>query len=300
MRGIGSSHPDPYSGLAGASAALHGPLHGGANEQVLRMLAEIGTKDRVPGYVKRVKGGEIRLMGFGHRVYKHYDPRAQIIKKVAEDVFTVTGTNPLLEIALELERIALQDDYFVSRHLYPNVDFYSGIIYQAMGLPVEMFPVLFGIPRTSGLAGAVGGAAPGCRAEDRPAAADLRRVRCARLRAEGAAGGRVGGGVTGRGTGGRGLPEGGKTRSRAQSTPSQGRGRVTEHPCRSQELASGAPASRPSAPDAFVTDATRLRSARLSLPTAPANMKSGHGPIPIPLGVWHRCRWIGGAGSSRG
>ena len=150
MRGIGSSHPDPYSGLAGASAALYGPLHGGANEQVLRMLAEIGTKDRVPGYVKRVKAGEIRLMGFGHRVYKHYDPRAQIIKKVAEDVFTVTGTNPLLEIALELERIALQDDYFVSRHLYPNVDFYSGIIYQAMGLPVEMFPVLFAIPRTSG------------------------------------------------------------------------------------------------------------------------------------------------------
>ena len=150
MRGIGSSHPDPYSGLAGASAALYGPLHGGANEQVLRMLAEIGTKDRVPGYVKRVKAGEIRLMGFGHRVYKHYDPRAQIIKKVAEDVFTVTGTNPLLEIALELERIALQDDYFVSRHLYPNLDFYSGIIYQAMGLPVEMFPVLFAIPRTSG------------------------------------------------------------------------------------------------------------------------------------------------------
>ena len=150
MRGIGSSHPDPYSGLAGASAALYGPLHGGANEQVLRMLAEIGTKDRVPGYVKRVKAGEIRLMGFGHRVYKHYDPRAQIIKKVAEDVFTVTGTNPLLEIALELERIALQDDYFVSQHLYPNVDFYSGIIYQAMELPVEMFPVLFAIPRTSG------------------------------------------------------------------------------------------------------------------------------------------------------
>lgn len=150
MRGIGSSHPDPYSALAGAAAALYGPLHGGANEQVLRMLAEIGTKDRVPDYVKRVKGGELRLMGFGHRVYKHYDPRAQIIKRVAEEVFTVTGTNPLLEIALELERIALQDDYFVSRHLYPNVDFYSGIIYQAMGLPVEMFPVLFAIPRTSG------------------------------------------------------------------------------------------------------------------------------------------------------
>jgi citrate synthase len=150
MRGIGSSHPDPYSALAGAAAALYGPLHGGANEQVLKMLAEIGTKDRVPDYIRRAKAGEFRLMGFGHRVYKHYDPRAQIIKKVAADVFTVTGTNPLLDIALELERIALEDDYFVSRHLYPNVDFYSGIIYQAMGFPVEMFPVLFAIPRTSG------------------------------------------------------------------------------------------------------------------------------------------------------
>ncbi len=150
MRGIGSAHPDPYSALAGAAAALYGPLHGGANEQVVRMLTEIGAKDRVPGYIKRVKAGEIRLMGFGHRVYKHYDPRAQIIKRIAEEVFTVTGTNPLLEIALELERIALEDDYFVSRHLYPNVDFYSGIIYQAMGFPLEMFPVLFAIPRTSG------------------------------------------------------------------------------------------------------------------------------------------------------
>jgi citrate synthase len=150
MRGAGSSHPDPYSALAGAAAALYGPLHGGANEQVLKMLAEIGTKDRVPAYVKRVKAGELRLMGFGHRVYKNYDPRAQIIKRVAAEVFTVTGTSPLLEIALELERIALQDEYFVSRHLYPNVDFYSGIIYQAMGFPVEMFPVLFAIPRTSG------------------------------------------------------------------------------------------------------------------------------------------------------
>jgi citrate synthase len=150
MRGIGSSDPDPYSALAGAAAALYGPLHGGANEQVLKMLSEIGTKDGVPAYIKRVKAGEFRLMGFGHRVYKHYDPRAQIIKRVAEQVFTVTGTNPLLEIALELERIALADEYFVSRHLYPNVDFYSGIIYQAMGFPVEMFPVLFAIPRTSG------------------------------------------------------------------------------------------------------------------------------------------------------
>jgi citrate synthase len=150
MRTIGSSQVDPYSAIAGAAAALYGPLHGGANEQVLKMLAEIGTKDRVPDYIRRAKAGEFRLMGFGHRVYKHYDPRAQIIKKVAADVFTVTGTNPLLDIALELERIALEDDYFVSRHLYPNVDFYSGIIYQAMGFPVEMFPVLFAIPRTSG------------------------------------------------------------------------------------------------------------------------------------------------------
>ncbi|MBI3998262.1 MAG: citrate synthase [Armatimonadetes bacterium] len=150
MRGIGSSHADPYSALAGAAAALYGPLHGGANEQVLRMLNEIGSKDRVPAYIERVKKGEVLLMGFGHRVYKNYDPRAQIIKQVADEVFEVTGVNPLLEIALELERIALQDDYFVSRRLYPNVDFYSGIIYQAMGFPVEMFPVLFAIPRTSG------------------------------------------------------------------------------------------------------------------------------------------------------
>jgi citrate synthase len=150
MRGIGSSHPDPYSALAGAAAALYGPLHGGANEQVLRMLTEIGSKDKVPAYIARVKAGEVLLMGFGHRVYKNYDPRARIIKKIADEVFTVTGTNPLLEIALELERIALQDEYFVKRRLYPNVDFYSGIIYQAMGFPVEMFPVLFAIPRTSG------------------------------------------------------------------------------------------------------------------------------------------------------
>lgn len=150
MRGIGSAHTDPYSAIAGAAAALYGPLHGGANEQVLRMLTEIGSKDRVPAYIKRAKTGEVRLMGFGHRVYKNYDPRAQIIKRIADEVFTVTGTNPLLEVALELERIALQDDYFVSRNLYPNVDFYSGIIYQAMGLPVEMFSVLFAIPRTSG------------------------------------------------------------------------------------------------------------------------------------------------------
>jgi len=150
MRSIGSSHVDPYSAVAGAAAALYGPLHGGANEQVLRMLQEIGSKDRVPAYIRRVKAGEVLLMGFGHRVYKNYDPRAKIIKQVAYEVFEVTGTNPLLEIALELERIALEDEYFVTRRLYPNVDFYSGIIYQAMGFPVEMFPVLFAIPRTAG------------------------------------------------------------------------------------------------------------------------------------------------------
>ena len=151
MRGIGSSQVDPYSALAGAAAALYGPLHGGANEAVLRMLNEIGSVSKVPEFIKRVKSGEgSRLMGFGHRVYKSYDPRAKVIKKIADLVFTVTGKNPLLDIALELERIALQDDYFVSRKLYPNVDFYSGLIYQAMGFPVEMFPVLFAIPRTAG------------------------------------------------------------------------------------------------------------------------------------------------------
>jgi citrate synthase len=150
MRGIGSSHPDPYSALAGAAAALYGPLHGGANEAVLRMLTEIGSIKHVPAFVKRVKDGDGRLMGFGHRVYKSYDPRAKIIKRIADLVFEVTGKNPLLEIALELERIALEDDYFVSRKLYPNVDFYSGLIYQAMGFPVDMFPVLFAIPRTAG------------------------------------------------------------------------------------------------------------------------------------------------------
>jgi citrate synthase len=152
MRNIGSSHVDPYSALAGAAAALWGPLHGGANEAVLRMLNEIGSVARVPEFIKRVKSGEgkDRLMGFGHRVYKSYDPRAKVIKRIADLVFTVTGKNPLLDIALELERIALEDEYFVSRKLYPNVDFYSGLIYQAMGFPVEMFPVLFAIPRTAG------------------------------------------------------------------------------------------------------------------------------------------------------
>jgi citrate synthase len=150
MRGIGSSHVDPYSALAGAAAALYGPLHGGANEAVLRMLQEIGSVDNVPAFIKRVKAGEGRLMGFGHRVYKSYDPRAKIIKRMADLVFAVTGRNPLLDVALELERIALEDEYFVSRKLYPNVDFYSGLIYQAMGFPVDMFPVLFAIPRTAG------------------------------------------------------------------------------------------------------------------------------------------------------
>jgi citrate synthase len=150
MRAIGSSESDPYSCAAGAIAALYGPLHGGANEQVLRMLKEIGSVDNIPAYIKRVKDGEVRLMGFGHRVYKNYDPRAKIIKKIAYDVFEVTGTNPLLDIAIELEKIALEDDYFISKKLYPNVDFYSGIIYQAMGFPVEMFPVLFAIGRMPG------------------------------------------------------------------------------------------------------------------------------------------------------
>jgi citrate synthase len=150
IRSIGSSLVDPYSALAGAAAALYGPLHGGANEAVLRMLVEIGDVKRVPEFIGRVKAGEVKLMGFGHRVYKNFDPRATIIKRVADEVFEVTGPNPLLDIALELEQIALGDDYFVSRKLYPNVDFYSGMIYQALGLPVAMFPVMFAIPRTAG------------------------------------------------------------------------------------------------------------------------------------------------------
>ena len=151
MRSVGSSQADPFVSAAGAAAALYGPLHGGANEQVLVMLREIGSKDKVPEFVKKVKSGEGgRLMGFGHRVYKNYDPRAKIIKATAESVFEVTGKNPLLEIAIELERIALQDEYFVKRKLYPNVDFYSGIIYEALGFPSEAFTVLFAIPRMSG------------------------------------------------------------------------------------------------------------------------------------------------------
>ncbi len=150
MRSVGSSHVDPYSATAAATAALYGPLHGGANEQVLRMLKEIGSVANVTAYIKGVKAGERRLMGFGHRVYKNYDPRARIIKEIAYQVFDVMGRNPLLDIALECERIALEDEYFVKRRLYPNVDFYSGLIYQSMGLPVTMFPVMFAIARMSG------------------------------------------------------------------------------------------------------------------------------------------------------
>ena len=150
MRLVGSSQADPYSAMSAACAALYGPLHGGANEQVLRMLRSIGSVANIPDYIKRVKEGEFRLMGFGHRVYKNFDPRAQLIKRVAEGVFEVTGRSPLLDIALEIEKIALEDDYFITHKLYPNVDFYSGIIYLAMGIPVEMFPVLFAIGRTPG------------------------------------------------------------------------------------------------------------------------------------------------------
>ncbi len=150
VRSVGSSRVDPYSAVAAGVAALYGPLHGGANEAVIRMLEEIGSVDKVPTAIKDFKAGKGRLMGFGHRVYRNYDPRGKIIKQLAYEVFDVVGKNPLIDIALELERIALEDDYFVSRKLYPNVDFYSGIIYQAMGFPVTMFPVLFAIPRVSG------------------------------------------------------------------------------------------------------------------------------------------------------
>ena len=150
MRAVGSSQADPFVATAAAAAALSGPLHGGANEEVLKMLDEIGSKQNIPAYIERVKAGQVKLMGFGHRIYKNYDPRARIIKQAADQVFEVTGKNPKLEIALELERIALQDEYFIKRKLYPNVDFYSGIIYQAMGFKPEMFTVLFAIPRTAG------------------------------------------------------------------------------------------------------------------------------------------------------
>ncbi|MGA0710254.1 MAG: citrate synthase, partial [Ilumatobacteraceae bacterium] len=150
MRVVASANADPYSSVAAAAAALYGPLHGGANEAVVRMLTEIGTVNNVPAFIKKVKDGDAKLMGFGHRVYKNFDPRATIIKKTAYEVFEVTGKNPLLDIALELEKVALNDEYFISRKLYPNVDFYSGLIYQALGFPVEMFTVLFAIPRTVG------------------------------------------------------------------------------------------------------------------------------------------------------
>jgi citrate synthase len=150
VRSVGSSQVDPYSAVAAGVAALYGPLHGGANEAVLKMLKRIETKENIPGFIEGVKNGDEKLMGFGHRVYKNFDPRAKIIKKAVDDVFEVTGKNPLLEIATELEKIALEDDYFISRKLYPNVDFYSGLIYEALGMPVEMFPVLFAIGRTSG------------------------------------------------------------------------------------------------------------------------------------------------------
>jgi citrate synthase len=150
MRVVSSANSDPYTATAAAASALYGPLHGGANEAVVRMLEEIKTIDNVPAFIQSVKDGNGRLMGFGHRVYKNYDPRATIIKKTAYDVFEVTGKNPLLDIALKLEEVALSDDYFVSRKLYPNVDFYSGLIYQALGFPVDMFTVLFAIPRTVG------------------------------------------------------------------------------------------------------------------------------------------------------
>ena len=150
MRSVGSSHVDPYSAVAAATAALYGPLHGGANEAVLRMLREIGTKEKVPEFIKKVKTREALLMGFGHRIYKSYDPRAKAIKKLAYEIFEVTGTNPLLDIAIELERIALEDEFFVKRRLYPNVDYYTGMVYEAMGFPVEIYPVLFAIGRTPG------------------------------------------------------------------------------------------------------------------------------------------------------
>ncbi len=150
MRSVGSSHVDPYSAVAAATAALYGPLHGGANEAVLRMLREIGTKEKVPEFIKKIKTREALLMGFGHRIYKSYDPRAKAIKKLAYEIFEVTGTNPLLDIAIELERIALEDEFFVKRRLYPNVDYYTGMVYEAMGFPVEIYPVLFAIGRTPG------------------------------------------------------------------------------------------------------------------------------------------------------
>ena len=183
MRAVGSSNADPYATTAAAIAALSGPLHGGANEEVLRMLDEIGSKEHIPGFIEQVKEGKRKLMGFGHRVYKNYDPRARIIKQVAEEVFEVTGRNPKIDIALELEKIALSDEYFIKRKLYPNVDFYSGIIYQAMGFTPDQFTVLFGIPRTVGWLAQWQEMLQDPRQEDRPPAADLYRRRGARFRA---------------------------------------------------------------------------------------------------------------------
>ena len=185
MRGVGSSHVDPYSATAAATAALYGPLHGGANEAVLRMLVEIGAVKNVPAYVKSVKAGEKLLMGFGHRVYKNYDPRAKIVKRIAYEVFDVMGRNPLIDIALECERIALEDEYFVSRRLYPNVDFYTGLIYQSMGFPVTMFPVLFAIPRTSGWIAQWEEMLLDRRTEDCAAAPGLSGLRFAQLHSRG-------------------------------------------------------------------------------------------------------------------
>ena len=184
LRNIASSEADPYCAVAGAAAALYGPLHGGANEAVLRMLAEIGDTKEIPAFLDRVKNREVRLMGFGHRVYKNYDPRAQIIKRVAYEVFAVTGSNPLIDIAVELEQHALEDDYFVSRRLYPNVDFYSGIIYQAMGFPVEMFPALFVLGRTPGWLAQWVELVTDSGAAHRPPPADLPGRGRARLRAD--------------------------------------------------------------------------------------------------------------------
>ena len=185
VRGVGSSHVDPFSAVSAGIAALYGPLHGGANEAVLRMLDEIGDKRNVPAFIEEVKAGHGRLMGFGHRVYKSYDPRAKLIKQVADAVFAETGLNPKLEIALELERIALEDEYFVSRKLYPNVDFYSGLIYQAMGYPTDYFTVLFALGRLPGWIAQWEEMLERSGAEDRPPAPDLHRRRQARLRADG-------------------------------------------------------------------------------------------------------------------
>ena len=184
VRGVGSSQVDPFSAVSAGIAALYGPLHGGANEAVLRMLDDIGSTANIPAFIESVKAGKGRLMGFGHRVYKSYDPRATLIKRVADDVFAQTGLNPKLEIALELERIALEDEYFVSRKLYPNVDFYSGLIYQAMGYPTDYFTVLFALGRLPGLDCSVGRDAHRPRAEDRAAAAGLHRRGAPRLRAD--------------------------------------------------------------------------------------------------------------------